>query len=355
MVPANPLLGTGFHAVGAASAALCYAPQRYVKKWTWQTYWLVQASMCWLVLPWVFAYFTIPDLGVVLHQAPGDAMLKSYLLGVLYGVGGIAFGVAIRYIGYSLTYAIAIGVSCVLGTLLPPLFAGTLGQTLGTTAGIYVVGGVVLGTAAIVVTGFGGFRKEREVGAKAGAAETQLKFNPRRGLPIVLLAGVLSAVFSFSLAAGQPIADIAAQHGAGTLQGNVIYIFSNGGAFTTTLFYTLWLAWRGRSWGDFSGAGESTPLARNYALSFLTGLLWYLQFFFYGLGHVRMGRFDFSSWAIHMIILILLSAGFGIAIGEWKACRPSTKLLVTAAIVLLLGAVGLITYGNYLASPGPAA
>lgn len=342
---AAPILGTALHAVGAASAALCYAPQHYVKNWRWQTYWLVQASACWLVLPWIFAWATIPHLGTVLAEAPGAAMLKSYLLGALYGVGGIAFGIAIRYIGFSLTYALAIGISCVLGTLLPLVLAGTLGSTIASSAGIFVVGGVLLGGGAMGVTGLAGFRKEREI-AQDGGAPT---FRPRLGLPIVILAGVLSAVFSFSLAAGQPVADVAARHGAGHFQGNVIYLFSNTGAFTTTLVYCLVLISRDRSAGEFFAAGGAS-LVRNYALSLLTGLLWYLQFFFYGLGHVRMGDLKFSSWAIHMIILILLSCGFGVAIGEWKACRFSTKFMVTAAIALLLGAVGLISYGNYLAA-----
>lgn len=342
-----PLLGTMFHTVGAASAALCYAPQRYLHRWSWQTYWLLQASMCWLVLPIVFAWLTVPHLCAVLTEAPKDAMLKSYLLGVLYGVGGIAFGVAIRYIGYSLTYAIAIGVSCVLGTLLPPLVSGTLVATLASSAGGFVVGGVLLGGAAMLVAGLAGFRKERELAGGAGAAG----FNPRVGLPIVLLAGVLSAVFNFSLQAAQPVADVAARFGAGHFEDNVIYLFSNPGAFTTTLFYAGWLATRAKSWGEYARTSDGAGLGRNYALAFLTGLLWYLQFFFYGLGHVRMGTFMFSSWAIHMIILILLSCGFGVAIGEWKACRTSTKFYVAAAIALLLGAVGLITYGNYLANP----
>ncbi|HEX2100710.1 MAG TPA: L-rhamnose/proton symporter RhaT, partial [Candidatus Synoicihabitans sp.] len=160
MIPESaPLLGTLLHAIGAASAALCYAPQRYLHRWSWQTYWLVQASGCWLVLPWIFAWFTIPELSRVLAEAPATAMWRSYLFGVLYGVGGIAFGLAIRYIGFSLTYAIAIGVSCVFGTLLPPWLAGTLGATLGTSAGTFVVAGVFLGGGAMVVTGLAGFRK----------------------------------------------------------------------------------------------------------------------------------------------------------------------------------------------------
>ncbi len=341
-----PILGTLLHTIGAASAALCYAPQRYVRHWKWQTYWLVQASGCWLVLPWIFAWLTIPELSAVLHEAPGAAMQKSYFLGMLYGVGGIAFGLAIRHIGFSLTYALAIGVSCVLGTLLPPFLAGTLSVTLASTAGSFVVAGVILGGGAMLVTGLAGFRKERELAGDVSAPP----FNPRVGLPIVLLAGTLSAVFSFSLAAGQPIADVAAAHGAGNFQGNVIYLFSNTGAFTTTLLYAGWLTLRDRSWGEFVQPAPGVRLARNYALALLTGLLWYLQFFFYGLGHVRMGELKFSSWAIHMIILIFLSCGFGVVIGEWKSCRSSTKLMVTAAVLLLLGAVGLISYGNSLAS-----
>lgn len=339
MPPSNPLLGTLLHTVGASSAALCYAPLRGVKRWNWQTYWLSQASICWLVLPWIFAWLTIPELGAVLHEASGRAMMNSYLLGTLYGVGGIAFGVSIRYIGYSLTYALAIGISCVFGTLLPPLLQGTLGAALGTPAGKYVVWGVVVGGVAMVVTGLAGLRREREAG-------TASAFNPRLGLPICLLAGVLSAVFNFSLQAGQPIADVAARHHAGNFQGNVIYLFSNSGAFTTTLVYCAWLATRRRTWSEFGGGG-GRPLGTNYALAALTGLLWYLQFFFYGLAHVRMGPLKFSSWAIHMIILILLSCGFGVLIGEWKVAGTPTKAMLALAIVLLIGSVGFITFGNY--------
>ena len=256
----SPILGTLFHTVGAASAALCYAPQRFVKNWKWQTYWLVQAAACWLVLPWIFAAATIPQLGTVLTEAPTAAILKSYLLGAIYGVGGIAFGAAIRYLGFSLTYAIAIGLSCVLGTLIPPIVAGKLGETLSNTGGAYVIGGVLLGALATLITGLAGFRKEREQSTEAAATST---FNPRLGLPIVVLAGVLSAVFSFSLAAGQPVADVAAKYGAGNFQGNVIYLFSHSGAFTTTLIYCLWLITRDRA-RSVSGPYTASALSPQF-------------------------------------------------------------------------------------------
>ncbi len=340
-----PLLGTLLHTIGAGSAALCYTPQKALHQWSWQTYWLAQAFFCWLTLPWIVAWLLVPELGAVLAEAPRDAMLKSYLLGVLYGVGGIAFGVSIRYIGFSLTYAIAIGISCALGTLAMPIYKGVLAETLGKAGGSYVIAGVILGAVAIVLTGIAGFRKERELSEKG----TPSKFNAHVGLPICIVAGVLSAVFSFSLDAAQPVADVAREHGAGQFEGLVIYLFSNNGAFTTTLVYIIFLAQRQNTWGEFLRTRDGSPgLLRNYGLSLATGLMWYGQFFFYGIGHVRMGEFKFSSWAIHMTILILLSALFGFLVGEWRQARRKTVIGMYLALFVLFVAVGIITYGNYL-------
>ena len=121
----NPMLGVGLHAIGALFAATCYTPQKKVKGWSWQSYWITQASFCWFLLPILGAWLTIPHLMQVLHEAPSDAMLKSFGLGAAYGIGGTAFGISIRYIGFSLTYGLRDRVveclSSVLGTLIPPL------------------------------------------------------------------------------------------------------------------------------------------------------------------------------------------------------------------------------------------
>ena len=109
--------GVLYHAVGASGAALCYTPQKKLSGWSWQTYWLAQAFICWLVLPLFIAWLTIPQLSLVLKEAPASAMQRSFFLGMAYGIGGTAFGIAIRYVGFSLTYAISVGISCVLGTL----------------------------------------------------------------------------------------------------------------------------------------------------------------------------------------------------------------------------------------------
>lgn len=340
--------GVLYHAVGASGAALCYTPQKKVRGWAWQTYWLAQAFVCWLVLPLVVAWLTIPQLATVLELAPASAMRNSFLLGMAYGIGGTAFGIAIRYVGFSLTYAIAVGISCVLGTLLPPLVNGTLDEVLSGKGSSYLIGGVCMGAFGILLTGLAGRRKEKDLEEKQ---DQKIFFSLSKGLPLCLLAGVLSALYGFSLDQGKPIADIAAQHGAGNFQGNVVYIFSNTGAFITTMLYCIYLHVKERTFGQYGSAG-GRGLGLNYLMSALTGLLWYGQFFFYGLGHVRMGKFKFTSWAIHMIMLVLFSAVAGLILKEWKECGAPARRLLAASLIVLIAAVLLLTRGNYIANPG---
>jgi L-rhamnose-H+ transport protein len=203
----------------------------------------------------------------------------------------------------------------------------------------------------MLFTGLAGFKKEQELGAGDYKVSD---FNPRVGIPICLLAGVLSAVYSLAIGAGEPIAALASANGTNQFAFTANYLFSNPGAFTTTLFYAGWLSLKNKTTHQLVRTDDGTGLIRNYLLAALTGLLWYTQFFFYGLGHDRMGTLGFSSWAIHMIILILLSCGFGVAIGEWKKCQASTKRLITFAVALLVIAVGFITYGNKVATDTPA-
>jgi len=369
MVTANPLLGTFLHAIGAIFAATCYTPQKRVKRWSWQTYWLVQASFCWFILPIVGAALTIPHLLQVLAEAPRDAMLNSFLLGAAYGIGGTAFGISIRYIGFSLTYAIAVGLSSVLGTLVPTLVRGmqgcmalpgshsvlqvlqaggnSLSAVFEKSGGQYVLEGIIVGAVGIGLCGIAGRLKEKNMQSQSGSQD----FNLMKGLMLSLLAGVLSAVYGFALEAGKPIAEVAVKYGAEHWQGNVTYIFSNTGAFLTTAIYCLYLHIKHKTLGEIvelPAGPEEAKLPVNFLMAFLTGLFWYSQFFFYNLGHVRMGEYKFSSWAIHMIMLVLFSNVVGIALREWSSCRFITRLGLIIALSVLVGAVLLLTYGNYV-------
>jgi len=346
-VAANPFLGIAMHAVGATFAATCYTPQKRVTGWSWQSYWLTQASFCWLLLPLLGAWLTIPDLGAVLREAPRSAMTQSFLLGAAYGIGGTAFGISIRHIGFSLTYAVAVGLSSVLGTLIPPLVKGTLVETLSKPGAEWIIAGIVAGTLGIAAAGWAGRLKERDLSTQQQSGQ----FSLMKGLLLSLLAGVLSAVYGFALEAGEPIADIASAHGAGVWRGNVVYIFSNTGAFITTSAYCLWLHARQGTLGEIVGVSKDhapMTLSLNWAMAIMTGFFWYGQFFFYNLGHVRMGQYKFTSWAIHMIMLVLISNLVGILLREWRQCRRLTHRMIGLALAVLIAAVLLLTYGNYI-------
>lgn len=346
----NLFAGISLHFVGAFSASVCYTPQEKIKGWSWQTYWLAQAAVCWLLLPLLMAWLTIPHLNQVLAEAPSSAMKSSFFFGMLYGIGGTAFGLAIRYIGFSLTYAISVGISCVLGTLLPPLYEGRLTAVLQGSGGNVILSGIAVGAIGIALCGFAGRLKEKDY--------TTLQLNKNNysfsiGITLCMLAGILSALYGFSLYRGQPIADVAAKYGAGHLQGNVIYIFSNTGAFVSTAIYCVYLHFRKNTWHEYKtayakDAVRSEWLGINYGLSILTGILWYTQFFFYGLAHTRMGTYKFTSWAIHMIMLVLISAVLGILLKEWKGVKAATIRVLIFALMVLVMAVIIISYGNYL-------
>ena len=353
-----------FHAIGAASAACCYVPQKRVRGWSWQSYWLAQAVFCWLLLPIIGAFLTVPDFWLVVQAAPRDALVRTFLLGAAYGIGGTAFGVAIRYVGFSVTYAMAIGISTVIGTA----YAIAKGDTtvldsaahvsafLARTGARWVVSGIGAGVVGIVFCGLSGRWKERDQAAAA-------RGNALVGLLLCLLAGVLSAVYGMALTEGAPIAKLAELRAAGhtvlgidaaTFCSNAIYPFANAGAFLTTALYCLYLHRKHRTLGEMAAlpAGrEPARLSVNWLLAGLTGSLWYGQFFFYGFGHffiMKVAGFEQTCWAVHMILLILLGTLIGIVFKEWKGCRPRTYAALGLAIGLLIGGKLLLDYGNYL-------
>ena len=366
----SPLfLSIFFHAIGATSAACCYVPQKKVKGWSWQSYWLTQAAFCWLLLPIIGAFLTVPSFWEVVQAAPREAMLRSFLLGAAYGIGGTAFGVAIRYIGFSVTYAAAIGVSTVVGTA----YAIAKGDTflLNASANIHiflakngatwVVVGILIGVVGVVFCGVAGRWKERD---HAQANGTSLQNNNTLiGLALCLLAGVLSAVYGIALGEGAPIAEEAKRLAVGhtvlgidaaTFCNNAIYPFSNAGAFLTTAIYCLFLHRRHKTLGEIVAMPEGEEQSRlplNWAMAILTGFLWYGQFFFYGFGHffiMKVAGFEQTCWAIHMILLNLLGTLIGVVFKEWKGCRPRTHLILGLAIGLLIVGKLLLDYGNYL-------
>ncbi len=326
MIPIAPnsVEGVGYHSLGAFLSANCYAPQKYVRRWAWEIYWMTQAAWCWLIWPVVGALLTIPNIAAVLSEAPKLVMFQAFLLGMAYGVGGTAFNISIRYIGFSLTYAIAVGLSALTKTVAMPLIKGTLPEILAKNGSGTILAGVAVGIFGIALCGAAGRLKELDFRSRAAEGG---EFNLLKGLFFSLLAGILSAVYGIAMEdVARPIVDLAYEHGAGYWKGNIAYPFVNSGAFVTALVYSLYLARRHGTLGQLTrlAPGEGGSLGGNYLLAMLTGTLWYGQFFFYNLGHVRMSNAN-TSWAIHMIMLVLFSNFVALVFREWKGCRAGLR------------------------------
>ena len=355
MITPNPIMGTGLHAVGGISASACYLPFNETSKWSWGSFWLVQAAFAWLIMPIVIGLITVPHLFTVLSNSPASALIIPFALGAFYGFGGLSFGYAIRHIGFSLTYTISIGISAVIGTITPLIINGTLIEHFRKPGGSIVLSGMIMSMLGVALCGAAGYKKEKDL-SKRGDNNGALHFNMKKGLALSIFAGILSAVFGISLVYGQPISDLAAQYGAGHYEGNAKIIVSTAGCFVTNFFWFLILGIRQGTIKELIQTKSigTSPVFRNYLWSAFGGSLWYFQFFFYGLGHVRMGNFMFASWVIHMSMLVFFSYLVGILMKEWKkVSRKTYATLIIAMFTLVLSFV-IMSFGTLKGEEVPA-
>jgi len=346
MITPSPIEGVGLHAVGATSASTCYLPFHKTKKWSWISYWLVQALFAWIVAPLVIAVITVPDFFNIIAQAPPRILLITFLLGGCYGFGGLSFGFATRHIGYSLTYTISIGISAILGTVFPLLLKGNLIEYFSQTGSKVILVGMIVALIGVSLCGWAGFRKEKESG-------DSVHFNMRTGLILTIIAGILSGVFNIALEFGQPIADMAAKNGAGIFEGNAKLIVATAGCFVVNFIWFVILGIKEKKLSELKGiVGKSklssSVLIRNFLWSAFGGVLWCMQFFFYGLGHVKMGTYQFASWVIHMSMLIFFSFIVGMMMKEWRGCSRKTYLNLIIALIILVSSFFIMTYGSML-------
>lgn len=361
-MPSNPWLGLVFHWTGGLSAASCYLPFRGIRGWSWEVYWFLQGCVCWLVAPAIFAAILVPGTRGVLHAASVSTLLLAWFWGAMWGIGGLLFGLGVRYLGIALGYTVALGFSTAFGTLMPPIFAGQLGAILHDRSGQWTLVGVGVCLAAIVLTGFAGRLRETERMRTPGSPHAEDTASPGgereyravRGLVVASFAGIMSACFAYGLAAGKPMADHARTlliaHGRSDLwQSLPTLIVVLLGGWTTNALWCGGLFIRNRSLHQLSGSGEgAAQTARNYLFAAAAGLLWYLQFFFYSMGQSRMGRYEFSSWTLHMAGTILFATLWGAVLHEWKGASARTRWLGTAGFALLVLSTVVVGYGNSL-------
>jgi L-rhamnose-H+ transport protein len=372
---ANPLVGVIYHWIGGLASASNFIPFRPIKCWSFEIYWIIQGFAAWIVAPIVIGYIFVPDLLTVLRAAPSATLWHAIFWGAMWGVGGLTFGLAVRYLGIVLGYAIALGFCTAFGTLMPPIFNGQIRGIFHQSGGRVILLGVALCIVAIAVNGLAGYSKEREVPAAERAAIGERDYSFGKGLAVAIFAGIMSSCFAYGLTAGKGIAQIARQqlaaHGRSELWQNLpVLIVVLIGGFATNLVWSVILILRNRSAAQFLGAPGINPeqpaiaspladrrdrlapavLVCNYALASLAGILWYFQFFFYSMGQTKMGKYDFSSWTLHMASIIIFATLWGLVLHEWRDTSRRTRLLMAFGLFLLIGSTVVVGWGNYLES-----
>lgn len=380
----NPFIGVIYHWIGGLASASFYIPYRGVKKWSWETYWLAGGVFSWIIAPWVLAAILVPELGSILSNAPTEALLWAYIFGAMWGLGGLTFGLTMRYLGIALGMAVALGYCAAFGTLMPPIFSGEITSIVRETSGQVILFGVAVCLAGIAVSGMAGMSKERELTDEQKKATIQ-EFSFVKGILVATFSGIMSASFAYGLAAGDPIADLAreslSRHNRADLWQNLpVLIVVLLGGFTTNFIWCVMLNIKNRSGREYFTAERTTvaemaategvatwdademarpagspattservPLLSNYLFSAIAGVTWYLQFFFYSMGQTRMGKYEFSSWTLHMASIIIFSTLWGIVLREWKGTSKRTHVLIGLGLAILIGSTVIVGYGNFL-------
>ncbi len=371
MIP-NPFLGVFFHWLGGLASGSFYVPYKGVRRWSWETYWLVGGFFSWIICPWTLAFILTQDLPGVLHQQSASTLWWTYFFGALWGFGGLTFGLTMRYLGMSLGMGVALGYCAAFGTLLPPVFKSfiasipvpeTLGQIASSLPGQITLAGVGVCLLGIGIAAFAGLTKEREMPIEE-KKKAIAEFNFRKGVMVATFSGIMSACFAFALTAGNPIGAASLAAGTSTLWSGLpkLVVVLLGG-FTTNFVWCAILNIRNRTGYQYlagrirpehlaeGGAPSpdlSVPVLRNYLFSALAGTTWYFQFFFYTMGETQMGKFAFASWTLHMASIIIFSTMWGWIFHEWKGSSRKAHLLITGGIATLILSTFVIGFGTYL-------
>jgi len=357
------LLGVIFHFIGGFASGSFYIPYKKVRGWAWESYWIVGGLFSWLIVPPLAAWLTIPGFADIIKQSGGGVIGIAYLFGVLWGIGGLTYGLGVRYLGVSLGSSIILGLCMVFGSLIPSLYydffpkegKDTFSMLVGTKWGLTVIAGLLVCVLGIIICGKAGTMKEKQLTNASAtdphgiAAKTEYKFG--LGLFVSIISGILSACFNFGLEAGKPMADVANElwkasnpgQGEFLYQNNVTYVVVLWGGLTTNFIWCMILNARNKTFGDYTN--KKTPLRSNYIFAALAGTTWFLQFFFYGMGESRLGNGP-SSWILHMAFIILVANMWGLILKEWKGVSKKTFNTVVLGIITIILSVLIVGWGN---------
>lgn len=333
----NTLIGLIIIAIGSMGQSSSYVPIKKVKNWSWESFWLVQGLFAWLLFPFLGALLAVPQgYSIFDILGAGDgAAFKAAFYGILWGVGGLTFGLSMRYLGVALGQSIALGTCSAFGTLIPALMVGT---DLFQGEGLVLLIGVSVAIAGIAVIGYAGSLRAKNMTQEQKLAAVK-DFALGKGLFVALLAGVMSAGFSLGLEAAEPIRIAAVAMGAEALYAGLpaILVITMGG-FLTNAVYCLYQNYKNKTGSEYFGVPSKT-LVNNLLFSALAGVLWYSQFFGLALGKSFLTEGSVMmafSWSILMSLNVTFSNVWGILLKEWKGAGQKTIVVLVFGMLILI-------------------
>ena len=347
------IFGIIFHFIGGFASGSFYMPFKKVQGWKWESYWIVGGLFSWLIVPPLAAWLTLPGFSDIISNASASTIRYTILFGVLWGIGGLTYGLGVRYLGMSLGNSVVLGFCSAFGAIVPSVYYAivpTDGKTsitdlFSTTWGQVVLLGVVVCLIGIYISGRAGMMKEKELSEEAKKKSVS-EFSLMKGLAVAITSGILSSCFNFGIEAGKPMAEAAVSLGLNPLyQNNVTYVVLLWGGLATNFIWCMVLNARNKSFGDYTN--QQSPLKKNYLFSAVAGTTWFMQFFFYGMGESKLGN-GASSWILHMAFIILVANVWGIVLKEWQGVSPKTKATIAVGIGTIILSVLIVGYGNAL-------
>ena len=333
----NAIIGLIIIAIGSLGQSSSYVPINKVKNWSWECFWLIQGIFAWLAFPLLGALIALPA-GASLTEvwsATGDGMWKAIGFGVLWGVGGLTFGLSMRYLGVALGQSLALGTCSAFGTLIPAILGG---QNLFSGNGLILLIGVSIAIAGIAIIGYAGALKSQNMSEEEKKKAVK-DFALKKGILIALLAGVMSACFNLGLEAGAPIKAHLASLGANELLVlNPVILLVTIGGFITNASYCLFQNYKNKTFKDYTSTSGSN-WANNLLFCALAGLLWYSQFFGLGIGQsfFEPGSVMMAfSWSILMSLNVIFSNLWGVILKEWKGSGQTTIMVLVLGLGVLI-------------------
>jgi L-rhamnose-H+ transport protein len=345
------ILGIIFHFIGGFASGSFYMPYKKVRGWSWESFWIIGGLFSWLIVPPVAAYLTLPGFLTIIRSTSGGIIGATFIMGLLWGIGGLMYGLGIRYLGMSLGNSVILGFCSAFGALIPAIYYNFVPEKskisfydmLHSRGGQWVLLGVLVCIIGIAICGKAGMMKEKELSSNQKSQSVK-EFKLVKGLIIATISGILSAFFNFGIEAGKPMAGEALRLGMNSLfQNNVIFVVILWGGLTTNFIWCMVLNIRNKTFGDYTN--KKTPLIKNYLFCALAGTLWFLQFFFYGMGASKLGN-GASSWILHMSFIILVANMWGILLKEWNGVSKKTITTIILGIATIIASVIIVGYGN---------